>query len=235
MTRGPRYLDLVSIPEGWTVAQIADRLEQAGFGSAARFREIAEDGDFAASLAVPGPRLEGYLFPDTYAFSEKASPEEILGRMVRRFHEMFDERLRDAARQAGLDVHQAVTLASLIEMEAAVPGERPLISAVFRNRLARGMRLESDPTVLYGVERPAGAIRRSDLERTTPYNTYRIAGLPPGPIANPGKASLEAAVHPAPDRSVLFFVARNDFTHEFSRSLRAHRRAVERYQRQAPG
>ena len=151
--------------------------------------------------------------------------------MTARFREMFTPDLAQSAADRGLTVDQAVTLASIIEKEAAVAAERPTISAVFHNRLKRGMPLQSDPTVLYGVEGSDGRIRSADLVRATPYNTYVIPGLPPGPIANPGRASLEAAVRPADGVTALYFVARNDRTHEFNDTLAAHNRAVNRWQR----
>lgn len=227
---GPQRFELVAIPEGWTVDQIALRLEASGLGPADRYRQLANDPVFAASVGVPADRLEGYLFPDTYSFGDEPTPESVLGRMTARFFEVFDERLRASAEARGLSVHEATTLASIVESEAAVASERPLISAVFHNRLARGMPLQADPTVLYGTGR-SKPIRRSDLKRATPYNTYVIRGLPPGPIANPGRASLEAAVNPTPGAKALYFVARNDRTHEFNDSLKAHTRAVRKYQR----
>jgi len=231
LVRGPQKLELVSFPEGWPVERIALRLEAAGLGPAERYRELAENPAFAASVGVPAPRLEGYLFPDTYSFGDDPTPEEVLGRMTARFHEVTGERYRRAAEEAGLTLHEAVTLPSLGETEAAVPEERPLISAVFHNRLERGMKLQTDPTVLYGVPGRTPPIRQSDLARATPYNTYVVPGLPPGPIANPGLSSLDAAVHPLAGTRALYFVARADRTHQFSETLAAHVRAVQQHQR----
>lgn len=231
LVRGPQKLELVSFPEGWTVERIALRLEAAGLGPAERYRELAEDPTFAAALGVPAPRLEGYLFPDTYSFGDDPTPAEVLGRMTARFHEVTGEPYGRAAAEAGLTLHQAVTLASLVEAEAAVPQERARIAAVFHNRLERGMRLQTDPTVLYGVPGRTPPIRQSDLDRETPYNTYVIPGLPPGPIANPGLSSLDAAVHPLEGTRALYFVARADRTHQFSETLEAHVRAVRQHQR----
>lgn len=231
LVSGKQRLRMVTIPEGLTVEQIALLLESAGLGSAERFRALATDQAFLARLALPAPHLEGYLFPDTYAFESGATPEEVVTRMTARFREMFTPDLAQAAADRGLTVDQAVTLASIIEKEAAVAAERPTISAVFHNRLKRGMPLQSDPTVLYGVAGSDGRIRSADLVRATPYNTYVIPGLPPGPIANPGRASLEAAVRPADGVTALYFVARNDRTHEFNDTLAAHNRAVNRWQR----
>lgn len=230
LVSGPQKFELVSFPEGWTADRIALRLEASGLGPAQRYRELARDPEFARSLGVPADGLEGYLFPDTYSFGESPTPEEVLGRMTARFFEVFDASLRQAAEARGLTVHEATTLASIVETEAAIASERPLISAVFHNRLALGMPLQADPTVLYGTGR-SKPIRRSDLSRATPYNTYVIRGLPPGPIANPGRASLEAAVHPTPGAKALYFVARNDRSHEFNETLAAHTKAVKKYQR----
>lgn len=231
LVSGKQRLRLVTIPEGLTVEQISLLLESAGFGPAERFRALASNQEFIARLALPAPHLEGYLFPDTYAFESGATPEEIVTRMTARFREMLTPEIARAAAERGLTIDQAVTLASIIEKEAAIAAERPTISAVFHNRLKRGMPLQSDPTVLYGVDGSDGRIRSADLVRATPYNTYVIPGLPPGPIANPGRASIEAAVQPADGVTALYFVARNDRTHEFNDTLAAHNRAVNRWQR----
>jgi UPF0755 protein len=231
LVSGKQRLHLVTIPEGLTLDEIAAIYERAGFGDAERFRALAQDHDFVAGLGLPVARLEGYLFPDTYAFESETTPDEIVRRMTARFREVFTPELAQAASEHGLTVDQAVTLASIVEKEAAVPEERPRISAVFHNRLRRGMPLQSDPTVLYGVSGGDGRIHSADLVRATPYNTYVIPGLPPGPIANPGLASLQAAVRPEPGETALYFVARNDRTHEFNDSLAAHQKAVDRYQR----
>jgi UPF0755 protein len=228
---GEAHLIYLTIPEGLTVDETAELLERAGLGSGESFRCLAEDAEFLASLDLPGGHLEGYLFPDTYAFAAGTSQREVVTRMTRRFFEVFSPALVDAAADQGLDVDEAVTLASLIEKETADARERSIVSAVFQNRLARGMPLQSDPTAIYGVDKPSGRITRRDLARRTAYNTYQIVGLPPGPIANPGRASLEAAVHPAANVTALYFVSRNDHTHEFSETLEQHERAVERYQR----
>jgi UPF0755 protein len=232
---GRRRLFMVTVPEGLTAAQIADVLAAADLGEADAFRALVRDPAYVRSLGLPGEpsALEGYLFPDTYAFRSDAGPEQTLARMARRFAEVFDEGMRRAARDANLTVHQAVTLASLIEEEAAVASERGTISAVFHNRLRRGMPLQSDPTAVYAVEGHVGPVTPADLERPTSHNTYRIVGLPPGPIANPGRASLDAAVHPAPGVSALYFVARHDRTHEFNDTLEGHNRAIYRLRREA--
>ncbi len=220
----------VTVPEGLTVREVAALLARHGYGSAEGFLCLADDPEFLLAAGVPGAHLEGYLFPDTYRFSSLASAEEILGAMVRRFHERFDvERHRRAAAR-GMSVDQVITLASIVEKETGLAAERPLIAGVFSNRLRLGMPLQSDPTLIYAAPDFRGDLTRADLTRPSPYNTYLIAGLPPGPIANPGLASIDAALAPS-ETPHLYFVSRNDGSHEFSRSLEEHNRAVARYQK----
>ena len=246
LAKGSRALDIlarlvdgrvvlhpVTIAEGLTAKETFARLAAAGFGRLEDFEAAARD---AADIALLDPKaagLEGYLYPETYHFAKGATAGEILLRMTGEFREVFDASLRARAAGLGMSVRDAVTLASLIEKETARPEERRLVSAVFHNRLARGMRLECDPTVIYGLSllgRYEGRLRTRDLRTDTPYNTYMHAGLPPGPICNPGRSSLEAALDPA-DADYLFFVSRNDGSHEFSRTLGDHSRAVRKFQR----
>ncbi len=226
----PDPLHALTVPEGLTVHEVVGMLAAAGFGSAESFLCLLEDPFFLAAEALPPTGAEGYLFPDTYAFPLATPQERILRTMARRFREVAGPTLVARAAAVGLSEHQAVTLASLIEEETGRAEERRLVAAVFLNRLRRGIPLQSDPTVLYN--RPGGGrtIGRADLHRPTPYNTYTIAGLPPTPISNPGRAALEAAVDPAAV-DYLYFVARGDGTHEFSTTLAAHNAAVARYQR----
>jgi UPF0755 protein len=233
LVSGPQRQRLVLIPEGSNVREVAILLETAGLGSAVEIERLAKDPAVAAKLGVPGPSLEGFLFPDSYAFVRGTPALEILARMTGRFREVYTAEMTDAATAVGLDTLKAVTLASLIEEEAAVAEERPMISAVFHNRLARGMRLQSDPTAVYDLPGRTGAVRPEDLDRKSPYNTYWIEGLPPGPISNPGRASLEAAVRPTPGVQALYFVSRNDRTHEFNESFREHQRAIGRLRKAA--
>jgi UPF0755 protein len=220
----------VSVPEGFTAAQIAERLEQAGLAVAADFLAATDDSGFAAELGLPAERLEGYLFPETYRLARGQAPRAIARAMVEQFRRVWRE-VAPRAQERGLGMHEVVTLASIVEKETGAPEERPLIASVFANRLARGMRLESDPTTIYGIPGFDGNLRRRDLENgDNPYNTYRIPGLPPGPIASPGRAALAAVVEPA-ESDYLYFVSRNDGTHVFSRSYREHVNAVNRYQR----
>lgn len=222
-----------TVPEGFTVEQVAALLENHGLGSRQRFLEIARSGDFRPEFVPPDlplrEPLEGYLFPDTYLLTRGTAEEEIIRMMHDRFLAVFTDELRRRARELGLTVHEVVTLASIIEKEAAVDSERPLISAVFHNRRRLGMRLDADPTVKYVMARPPRNLSLQDLEVDSPYNTYKYAGLPPGPIANPGEAALRAALYPA-DVDYLYFVAKNDGTHIFSRTLREHLAAKRRYQ-----
>ena len=182
---------------------------------------------FAAGLGVDGSTLEGYLFPDTYSFARGLGEAAVLARLVRRFNEQWED-LAPHTAPNGLDKRQVVILASIIEREAMRDDERPLVSAVYHNRLAKGMPLQADPTVIYGIPEFEGLLTREDLGHDSPYNTYLIKGLPPGPICSPGAASLSAALRPA-DSKHLYFVARGDGGHQFSNTYQEHRRAVRRY------
>jgi UPF0755 protein len=227
--RGQVKLYKVTLPEGLTLQQIGDAVEKSGLGSAADITTRASDPAFARSHGIPAASLEGYLFPDTYLFPRGVSAEAILTAMLQRFRSVFSAEWEQRAAQIGLTVHEVVTLASIIEKETGAPSERPLISSVFHNRLKKGMRLETDPTVIYGIRDFDGNLTRKHLETFTPYNTYVIKGLPPGPIANPGKEALEAALFPA-QTGYLFFVSKNNGTHHFSSSFEEHQHAVQRYQ-----
>jgi UPF0755 protein len=203
IARGDVLTTAVTFPEGSNLFDIAARLEQAGLGDRKDFMAAAQQTSLVADLDPVAKNLEGYLFPDTYHLDPKATPEQICAVMVRRF--------RAVAAQIGLkeNVHEVVTMASLVERETAVPDERPVVASVFQNRLAKSMPLMTDPAVIYGLQldgRWRGAIYQSDLTRDTAYNTYMHAGLPPGPIANPGAASLRAAMAPA-KTDYLYFVA----------------------------
>jgi UPF0755 protein len=230
LTGPPDPLHVVTIPEGFNVRQIVALLTASGFGSEESFTCLLEDPAFLAADDLPPEGAEGYLFPDTYAFPLATPPDRMLHTMVRHFREVFTPEMALRAAALGLTEQQAVTLASLVEEETGRPEERALVAAVFLNRLRRGMPLQSDPTVIYGRADGDRTITRADLARVTPYNTYLIGGLPPAPIANPGRAALEAAVAPAPV-DYLYFVARGDGTHEFSTTLQAHHAAVARYRR----
>jgi UPF0755 protein len=180
-------------------------------------------------LNVPADSFEGYLFPDTYFFPRGVLAKDIITTMVNRFWTQFGVDWKERADELGLSVHEVITLASIIEKETGVSSERPIISSVFHNRLKKRMRLESDPTVIYGISDFDGNITRKHLDTHTPYNTYRIRGLPPGPIANPGAAAIESALFPA-ETDYLFFVSKKDRTHKFSTTILEHNRAVRKYQ-----
>jgi UPF0755 protein len=219
----------VTIPEGFTAQDIAKLLASERLVDPDRFGTLVHDPALAARLEVEAGSLEGYLFPDTYRLTRGMGEEEIIRIMVARFHQAIPRDLRQQAALLGMSSLAVVTLASLIEKEARLNSERVLVSAVFHNRLRRGMPLQSDPTAVYMMPRKEGRITAEDLQRKHPYNTYFVPGLPPGPIANPGLASLEAALHPAPV-GFLYFVAKNDGSHFFSKTLDQHQRAVRLYQ-----
>lgn len=220
----------VTIPEGYSVRQIASVIRDAGLGDPEELLRLVEAPELIEEFGLGAPTLEGYLFPDTYSFPRNVSTVDMVRRMVQRFQETYQSVWADRADELGFTRHQVVTLASIIEKETGAGIERPIISAVFHNRLRLRMPLQSDPTVIYPIKNFDGNLRKVDLIRDHPYNTYRRRGLPPGPIANPGREALEAALYPAPV-DYLYFVARNDGTHHFSRTLREHNKAVDQYQR----
>jgi peptidoglycan lytic transglycosylase G len=224
---------LVLHPEGATLSELAQTLEGAGLASARDIERTASDPAFLRSLGVEGPSLEGYAFPDSYQFVRGMTPEEILTRLVQRLRTKLTPDLVERAQARGLSTHRLLTLASIVEREAAVPEERPVIAAVFWNRLTRDMPLQADPTVQYAVRRERGTLTRADLEVDNPYNTYRYAGLPPGPISSPGLSSIEAVLDPAPV-PYLYFVAMDDRRHQFSVTLDQHNAAVARYRLTRP-
>jgi len=227
--RGKVRLYKITIPEGYNLVQIADMMPGAGLVSTREFLAVAKNGVLVREQNIPGDSFEGYLFPDTYHFPKGVSAEKIIQTMVRRFQEVFISAWEGRARERKMTVHQVVTLASIIEKETGAPSERPIISSVFHNRLKKNMRLASDPTVIYGIKDFDGNLTRKDLITLTPYNTYKIQGLPPGPIANPGAKAIEAALYPA-DTDYLFFVSKQDGTHHFSKTYQAHEKAVRKYQ-----
>jgi UPF0755 protein len=232
LVAGDVFVRPLTFPEGLTIREMAALFEANGRGAAADFERAARNVSLVAEVDPDARSLEGYLFPDTYTLGRHDDAQTVIESMTRSFLSTFNSDLRAEAAAASLSVRQVVTLASLVEKETAVAGERPIVAAVYRNRLRVGMPLQCDPTVIYAMMlagRWNGNIRRSDLDINSPYNTYRYAGLPPGPIASPGRASLEAALRPA-DVDYLYFVSRNDGTHVFSRTLAEHNRAVAQYQ-----
>ncbi|UCD77656.1 MAG: endolytic transglycosylase MltG [Desulfobacterales bacterium] len=229
MVKGEVKLHKLTVPEGLNTYQIADLVAQAGFAAKTDFISAATDTALVRKMGLDAETFEGYLFPDTYYFPREVSVEKIISTMVQRFQDIFVTDWRERAKQLEFTVNQVVTLASIIEKETGAPSERALISSVFHNRLKKKMRLESDPTVIYGIKDFNGNLTRRHLKTTTPYNTYQIRGLPAGPIANPGRASLEAALYPE-DTDYIYFVSKKDSTHQFSTNLKDHNRAVRKYQ-----
>lgn len=231
LARGDVILRTVVIREGLDRFAVGEAMAAAGFGSTNDWKRVTSEADLVRDLSPEAESLEGYLFPDTYKLAPGTPPARIAALMVQNFRDQFGDQL--AFISTGLSVHQTVTLASIIESEAQLPAERPVIASVYRNRIGRNMLLQADPTVIYALKltgRWDGNIRKGDLKMDSPYNTYRKPGLPPGPIANPGLASLKAAASPA-KTSFLYFVSRNDGSHVFSGSLAEHNRHVQEYQR----
>jgi UPF0755 protein len=219
---------LVTLQEGSTLGELARQLETERLAPAADILRVAKDAVFLKTLDIQADSVEGYLFPDTYQFVKGMTPEEILARMVARMREKIAPETLAEARQREMTTHQLLTLASIIEKEAVESSEMPLISAVFWNRLKRDMPLQADPTVQYAVGKDRKRLTREDLQVDSPYNTYRRQGLPPGPIASPGRAAIQAAVRPA-KVGYLYFVAMDDRRHQFSTNLADHNAAVARY------
>ena len=226
---GKVYARSITIPEGYTARQIADALAERSFDNAA-FLAFVFNKQNAARFNILADSLEGYLFPSTYQITRETTAETLAQMMVEEFWKVMTPDLRQEIAQKGMTIHEVVTLASIVEEEAQVPEERELIAAVYRNRLRIGMKLDSDPTVIYGIPNFNGNLTRTDLQTDTPYNTYLRKGLPPGPIASPGKASILAAIRPA-NVKYLYFVAKNDGSHQFSTNYDDHKRAVRQFQR----
>jgi len=232
IARGDAFVESLTFPEGLTMAEMAKIFESHGLGQASAFLDAARDASLIRALDPAAKDLEGYLFPETYVVPRKTDAPKLVRLMVERFAHVFTAELRTAASARQLSLRQAVTLASIVEKETAKAEERPLVAAVYTTRLRIGMPLQCDPTVIYALQRAGsytGNLRHDDLAFDSPYNTYRYAGLPPGPIASPGRASLEAAVHPA-DADFLYFVSRNDGSHVFAKTLDEHNRNVQKYQ-----
>ena len=228
LARGDIYTHTVVIPEGFTMFDIAQAIEQAGLGSKDDFLKVARsDTDLIRDISPDATSLEGYLFPDTYEFTRTQSLHDIASAMVHHF--------RQVATAIGLtsDVPRTVVMASIVEKETAVPDERTMVASVYYNRLTKRMALDADPSVIYAellANTYQGALHHDDMSTKSPYNTYRYAGLPPGPIANPGRSSLEAAMHPAVS-DYLYFVSDGNGHHRFARSLEEHNRNVNAFRR----
>lgn len=232
LARGDIYVHTVVVPEGYTMFDIADAVAQAGLGTREEFLKIAQsETDLIQDLAPEAKSLEGYLFPDTYEFTRTQSMHDIVAAMVHHF--------RQVAATIGLnsDVQQTVTMASIVEKETGNPDERPMVASVYYNRLTKRMALDADPSVIYAellAGTYQGALHHADMSVNSPYNTYRFPGLPPGPIANPGKSSLEAAMHPGVS-DYLYFVSDGNGHHRFARSLEEHNRNVVAFRRAVRG
>jgi UPF0755 protein len=233
LSEGSVYLHSITIPEGLIIQEIAGLLDSEGFAAKQDFLQDVAETSLISSLDKDAPNLEGYLFPETYRFAKGTPSEEIVAAMVFQFTTVFTQEWIERAAELGMSIRNIVTLASLIEKETSLREEKKIISAVFHNRLKIGMKLDCDPTIIYVLKlegRFKDRLRTRDLKYDSPFNTYLYAGLPPGPIANPGRDSLEAALYPA-DEKFLYFVSKNDGSHHFSQTLREHQNAVNKYQR----
>src|SRR5687767_10701155 len=232
LARGDVYGRRITFPEGLTIQEMGVIYQAREFGPARDFVAAARNAALIRDLDPEAPDLEGYLFPETYSLPRGTPAARLMAMMVDRFRASYTEELQARAREQQLTTRQVVTLASLVEKETGKGEERPLVAAVYRNRMRIGMGMQADPTIVYALQKAGrydGNIRREDLSIDSPYNTYRHAGLPPGPIASPGKAALEAALAPA-DVDYLYFVSRNDGSHVFAETLDAHNRNVREFQ-----
>lgn len=229
LVNGKGIFQTVTIPEGLTVKEIATLLDRMRIADRQRFLVEAANPNLLATLGLLDKGIEGYLFPSTYYFTPATPEKDIIIMMAEQFRKASQPLLEQRGDSNHLTPHQVLTLASIIEKETGVEMERPLVSAVFHNRLKRQMPLQSDPTVIYGLKDFNGNLTRKDLADANPYNTYRILALPPGPICNPSVSSIRAALYPA-DVPYLYFVSKNDGTHLFSDTVEAHNQAVKTYQ-----
>ncbi len=227
---GRVVLHAVTIPEGYTIHQIADVLGEQQITDRTEFVRWASDKSFVRTLGLSADSVEGYLYPDTYRFAKMTAAKDVIRTMVDQLEHVMTQELKARAKDIHLTVHEVLTLASVIEKETGSGDERPQISSVFHNRLKKKIPLQSDPTVIYGLPNFDGNLHKKDLSHPSPYNTYRWTGLPPGPIASPGAEAIRAALYPAPS-VYLYFVSKNDGTHQFSATLVEHNKAVEKYQK----
>ena len=228
LVAGEVYLRPFVLPEGYSTYQAAELLGQQGLLDGKRFLALCRDQELLKKLGVHEDSLEGYLVPGTYNVEPEMDEAGLITVMVGQFNGIRRPRYDARVKASGNSWHDLLTIASMIDKEAVVPTERPVIASVFRNRLAQRMRLQSDPTSVYGVRAFAGKVTKRDILSASPYNTYLIPGLPPGPIGNPGDQALDAALNPA-TTPYLYFVAKKDGTHHFSRSLAEHTKAVATY------
>ncbi len=220
----------IKVLEGDSLLEISEQFEKSGIITKEDFLALAKDPDFLSAYDVEAQSLEGYIFPDTYRIPKGMPPDAALGGMIDKMREIFSSDLLIRMEETGMTENEVLTLASIIEKEAVIDTERPLISAVYHNRLRKKMQLQADPTAIYGIKTSREKITRNDLLRKTPYNTYQIKGLPPGPIASPGLKSITAALYPA-DVPYLYFVSLDDRTHQFSTTDKEHVEAVKLYRK----
>lgn len=220
----------ITIVEGDSLREIGEKLSEKGIIDKGYFIKLSSNKDFLAFYDIDAPTFEGYLFPDTYKIPKGMDSEDVIGMMIDRMREEYSGELEERASETGFSEREVLTLASIIEKEAETDKERPLISAVYHNRLERRIPLQADPTAIYGIKSFGEKITARDLRRKTPYNTYVIKGLPPGPIASPGIKSIIAALYPA-KVPYMFFVSNNDGTHRFSVTPGEHQAAVELYRK----
>jgi len=228
LVAGDFYVWRFAVPEGYSIFQLAELLAARKIVTKEAFLAACSDPPLRQELGIPGPSVEGYLYPSTYDIVPDSDARAIIRQMVRQFDREFSAQFADRLKERGLSRHQLVTLASLVEKEAIAPQERPQIAAVFLNRLQKKMRLQSDPTAVYGLRAFGGTVSAQEVRQVTPYNTYVIPGLPPGPIGNPSSGAMAAVLAPAAVPH-LYFVARKDGTHHFSTTLAEHNQAVARY------
>ncbi|MGD0819300.1 MAG: endolytic transglycosylase MltG [Desulfomonilia bacterium] len=229
--RGKTLKYRITIPEGYTIYQIGEAVSRTGLIPKNLFIQSALSPKTKDFFQVKAPSMEGFLYPDTYYLVPHMTPLEIMAKMIDRFRGIYTPEMEQRAKAIGMSKLEVITLASLIEKEAYAKAEQPIISSVFHNRMMRGMRLQSDPTAIYGIEGFTGKIGPDDLLRESPYNTYRHGGLPPGPICNPGLDSIRSALWPA-KTTYLYFVSQGDGTHSFSHSLEEHNRAISNNSKQ---
>ena len=221
----------VTIPEGENYAQIAERLNQLGIADKEVLMSLKNDPELLKKTGIPElTALEGFLFPETYFFSRAETERQVLSAMIAQYRRVFNSDFQKRAKEIGMSEYNVLTLASIVEKETGTDSDRPMIASVFHNRLKRRMRLDSDPTVIYGMKNFDGNLTREHLRTPTPYNTYTRYGLPPTPISNPGRASLHSVLYPA-EKKYLYFVARGDGSSEFSKTLSEHNKAVWKYQK----
>jgi UPF0755 protein len=226
LARGMATGDMVTLPEGLRVEEVASALFAQAKIDPVLFMQLSADSAFTASLGIPAPKVEGYLYPSTYPFYPLLSPEEVIRVMVRQALRVLEEEMSLPGARTELEPHEVLTLASIVEAETGSATERPLIAAVFYNRLRRGMMLQSDPTVSYALGLRRNRVYYKDLDVKSPYNTYRNRGLPPGPICSPGRGAIHAVLFPLPDTTTYYFVARGDGTHLFSKTWEEHLAAI---------